>query len=91
MIRKAVIDRFEEEYAVLLFGAGEQKIILLRTDLPEGAREGHWLQVRFSGEPEEELIQEITLDEEETGQARTRIEDKLARLRRNEHLENDPD
>lgn len=53
MIRKAVVDRFEEEYAVLLLDEGKEKLILLRSQLPEAAQEGSWLQVSFADEPAE--------------------------------------
>lgn len=44
---KAVIDRFEGEYAVVLFGDDEIKIDVLKKHLPSGVREGDWLKVVF--------------------------------------------
>ena len=44
---KAVIDRFEGEYAVVLFGDDEMKVDIPRTLLPANAKEGSWLKVTF--------------------------------------------
>ncbi|RJX25112.1 MAG: DUF3006 domain-containing protein [Dethiobacter sp.] len=44
---KAVIDRFEGDYAVVLFGDEEVKVNIPKKLLPEGAREGSWLSVSF--------------------------------------------
>ncbi|MFO7918425.1 MAG: DUF3006 family protein [Anaerolineae bacterium] len=82
MTEKAVIDRFEEGWAVLLIGEEERRVDVPREELPSGAREGHWLRVELDGEQ----IVGVEIDEEETAQARERIDDKLARLRRGEHL-----
>ena len=48
---KAVIDRFEEEYAVMLFGDEEIKVEVPRKLLPEGS----WLKVSFELDPEETM------------------------------------
>ena len=42
---KAVIDRFEGDYAIVLFGDDEIKVEIPTTLLPEGAQEGSWLRV----------------------------------------------
>jgi len=55
---QAVIDRFEEQKAVLLVGEAEQKVIFPRNCLPEGLQEGDYLQM------------EITYDREATTAAR---------------------
>ncbi len=83
MTEKAVIDRFEEEWAVLLFGEEERRVDVPREELPSGAREGHWLRVELDGE---RRIVSMEIDEEETARTRERIADKLARLRRGDHL-----
>lgn len=44
---KAVIDRFEGEYAVVLFGEDENKVDIPKKLLPEDVREGSWLNVSF--------------------------------------------
>ncbi len=66
---KAVIDRFEGEYAVVLVGPEEIKVDLPRELLPEGAREGSVLDVSFELDPG---------GEEER---RIRIRDKLGKLK----------
>lgn len=82
---KAVIDRFEGKMAVLLVGQDEKRIDVPRTRLPRRSKEGTWLQVEIQGN---EII-EAKLDEEETNRARQRIADKLAALRRGDHLKKD--
>lgn len=44
---KAVIDRFEGDYAIVLLGDEEVQVDIPRRRLPEGAREGSWLTVSF--------------------------------------------
>ncbi len=79
---KAAIDRFEGKFAVLIVGEDEQRINVLRKLLPEGSREGSWLQVEIqNGE-----VVRAEMDEEETERAKQRIAEKLSRLRRGDHL-----
>ncbi|NLM46004.1 MAG: DUF3006 domain-containing protein [Firmicutes bacterium] len=66
---KAVIDRFEGEYAVLLFGEDETKVDIPKKLLPPGAREGSWLNVSFE------------LDEEGTKKQEERIKNLLEKLK----------
>lgn len=66
---KAVIDRFEGDYAVLLFGDGDLKAEIPRVLLPEGATEGSWLKVSFE------------LDEEETLRRKEKIGSLLEKLK----------
>lgn len=49
---KAVIDRFEGNFAVVLVGDEEVKIDIPKDLLPKGAREGSWLKIRFELDPE---------------------------------------
>ena len=77
MIEKAVVDRFEEEYAILLIGDGSWKLDIARRLLPEGVKEGTWLKV----DVEEGTLVTIEIDSEAGEQARARIQEKLARLR----------
>ena len=49
---KAVIDRFEADYAVVLFGDEEIKVNIPKKLLPPGAKEGSWLKVSFALDPE---------------------------------------
>jgi hypothetical protein len=79
---KAVIDRFEDDWAVLLVGKDERRVNVPRKQLPRGAREGHWLKVEF----EDDGSVSAVIDHEETARTRERIQEKLARLRRGEHL-----
>ena len=75
---KAVIDRFEGEFAVLLLGEGEQSVSVPKGQLPEGCKEGTWLQVELRGN---ELTSAV-FDEAEAADREYRIEEKLAKLRR---------
>jgi hypothetical protein len=82
MKTKAVIDRFEGNLAVLIVGEEEDKLVVPRASLPQGVKEGQWLQVEL----EDDHIISAVVDEEETAKAKQRIADKLARLRRGDHL-----
>lgn len=81
MMIKATIDRFEENMAVLIFEQGDIRRDVPRELLPVGAWEGQHVLVDLDGEQ----ISKIVLDEDETAQARERIQAKLERLRRGEH------
>jgi len=81
MNAKAVVDRFEEDKAVILVGDEEEQLVVDRKQLPPGTREGHWLRV----EVRDDVLIDAEIDEEETARARERIASKLARLRRGEH------
>jgi len=84
---KAVIDRFEGTFAILLIGDDEQRMEVSRQRLPEEAKEGDWLQVEIqNGE-----VSSAVLDQDETAQVKKRIADKLARLRSGAHLKSKPD
>ncbi len=79
---KAVIDRFEGEYAILMIGDKERQINILRTLLPKEAKEGQWLSLDIvGGEPHN-----IIIDNHETDLAKKKITDKMAALRRGDHL-----
>jgi len=67
---KAVIDRFEGDYAVVLFGNDEIKVDIPKVLLPEGSKEGSWLNVSFE------------LDIEETKSREKRIQSKLDKLKK---------
>jgi hypothetical protein len=81
---KAVIDRFEGKFAVLIVGEDEQRMNVLKKLLPKQSREGSWLQVEIQNG---EVITAV-MDEEETANAKQRIAEKLERLRRGDHLKN---
>jgi hypothetical protein len=82
MKTKAVIDRFEDDLAVLLVGEEEEQLVVPRTSLPTEAKEGVWLEV----EVEDDRLVSAVVDLDETTAAKERIAEKLARLRRGEHL-----
>lgn len=80
--RTAVIDRFEGSFAVLLVGATQQPLDMPRQQLPPDAQPGDWLQISI----EDGAVVAATLDPETTTAARQRIQAKLERLRRGDHL-----
>jgi hypothetical protein len=79
---QAVIDRFEGAYAVLLVGEEQHVVDVPREQLPKGAKAGQWLRVHVDGD----RLLSAELNQEATEAARQRIQEKLARLRRGEHL-----
>lgn len=81
MKTKAVIDRFEGVSAVLLVGKEQDSLVVLKSFLPKGAKEGDWLQV----EVEDDHVINATLDPNETEDVKKRIAEKLASLRRGDH------
>jgi hypothetical protein len=83
MQTKAVIDRFEEDKAVLLLWDEDKQIVVNRKSLPKMVKEGTWLLVDIEGDQ----VLSATIDEEETARARQRIMEKLERLRKGEHLQ----
>ena len=75
---KTVIDRFEGDQAVLLLKDGQDQLVTPRKVLPNGAKEGDWLQIEIkNGE-----VVSAVIDEEETARAKQRIAVKLAKLRK---------
>ncbi len=44
----AVVDRFEDEKAVLLIGENERQVVFPTADLPEGLSEGDYLRMDIS-------------------------------------------
>lgn len=66
---KIVIDRFEGDVAILLFGDDEIKVDFPRSLLPSGAKEGSWLTVSLELDVEGEQAQ------------REKISEQLKRLR----------
>ena len=80
---RAVVDRFEDGKAVLLVADEERQMIVDRSALPFGTKEGDWLRITI----QDGLLAGVQIDEAETEAARLRIADKLERLRRGEHLQ----
>lgn len=68
---RAVVDRFEDEKAVLLVGDAEDSVAWPRAFLPEGTREGDVLWLALS------------VDSEATRTAKAEAEDLLRRLLNN--------
>lgn len=83
MLHSAVIDRFEGELAVLVIAGQRDGVDVPRDRLPPGARPGQWLQIEMV----EGQVVSATIDHDATAAARRRIEQKLGRLRRGEHLD----
>jgi hypothetical protein len=73
---KAVIDRFEGGLAVLLID--EKPINVLQSALPNGAKEGEWLDVEI----DKGRLVSAKIDTEETERMKARIAEKLARIRK---------
>lgn len=48
----AVIDRFEDDKAVLLLGEDEKKVVFPVSELPEGAEEGDYLKIKITYDAE---------------------------------------
>ena len=66
---KAVIDRFEGGFGVVLCGEKEIKMDVPRELLPENAKEGDWLNISFE------------IDPEETGRRKERAQSLLDKLK----------
>ena len=79
---KAVIDRFEAEFAVLTVGDDERQLVVSRTLLPKRVKEGQWLQLDVV----DGSVSNVVIDVAETEAARKRIAEKLEALRRGDHL-----
>lgn len=82
---KGVIDRFEGEWVVTEIAGETEPRNILRSLLPEGAKEGDHLQI----ETEVGEIVQVQLDDDATQESVNRIQDKLERLRRGDHLQDD--
>lgn len=67
------------EHAVLIVGdPPERELVVPVDDLPEGAREGHWLQVELEGD----RLTRASVDQVATDRARGRVRAKLEALRK---------
>jgi len=82
---KGVIDRFEGDLAVVQIADEIEPRNVLRKLLPRRAKEGDYLQLKI----ENGNIIQAKIDQDATQAAQKRIQDKLERLRRGEHLNND--
>ena len=79
---EAVIDRFEENMAVLLVGQAQTPMTVDRSVLPPDFKEGTWLQVTI----ENGVVTQGIIDQSKTDQMTDTIAEKMARLRRGEQL-----
>lgn len=78
-MKKYTIDRFEDDFAVLLDRVNEEKqILVLKEQLPAGAKEGDILQLAWNEERNEVAGADIL--HEETDSAKQRAEDLLQKL-----------
>jgi hypothetical protein len=77
-----VIDRFEGDIAVLLIGDEQRQVDVPKAQLPKHAQEAHHLRIELK----DDRVIHVLIDKEATERALKRIEDKLNRLRRGEHL-----
>ena len=82
---KAVIDRFEGKWAVLLLGDDEKSVSVPKKSLPRRVQAGQWLNVRLAGQEGGEVVS-AKVDPEETARMKKRIMDKLALLRSGAYL-----
>lgn len=76
-MEKAVVDRFEGNFAVLLVGDKETKLDVPRARLPKGVKEGDWLKVEIANG---DLIR-AKVDMEETQRRKERILGMMEKLR----------
>ena len=72
-----MIDRFEGASAVLLIGEEQDRLVVNKSILPIGAKEGDWLQV----DVKDDRVISATADSKGTSDAKKRIQDKSAKLR----------
>jgi hypothetical protein len=82
MKNKAVIDRFEDDNAILIVGKNEAVYVVATASLPHGAVEGLWLMV----EVEDNRVINAIIDEEET----TKVKERLARFKREGKIADNP-
>jgi hypothetical protein len=86
-MQSAVIDRIEDEWAVVFLQNEQQPINVLLSVLPLGIKEGDYLQMEVhNGE-----IIRAEIDPDAKAEAERRIQAKLERLRHGDHLKGDTD
>lgn len=84
-LRSAVIDRIEGEWVVIFLQNEQQPINVRLTELPAGVKEGDYLQIEMR---DGEVIR-AEIDPDARAAAEERIQAKLERLRRGDHLKGD--
>lgn len=78
MKEKAVVDRFEGDKAVLLVGSDKDRLVVKKSFLPKGVKEGDWLQV----EVRDDRILSASIDTKETESVKKRITEKMELLKK---------
>jgi hypothetical protein len=88
-IRTAVLDRYEDGWGIVFFDdAPETPVSIARSHFAKRKpKEGTYLRIEMRGDE----ILSITVDKAATEAARLRIQEKLARLRRGDHLTEPPE
>ena len=81
-MKEAAVDRIEGQWAVLMFEDQSTSVNVPLAKLPDQIREGDYLRVTL--EDGEVVAGEI--DQEAKARAQARIQAKLDRLRRGDHL-----
>lgn len=81
-MRLAVTDRVESEQAVVIFEGEREPIHIPLAALPEGVREGDYLLI----EMQDGEVVRTEIDADGKAEAERRIQAKLERLRRDDHL-----
>jgi hypothetical protein len=82
MMASAVIDRFEGDWAIVMLDGQQEPINFLRSALPRNAREGDHLQIELN----DGKVTSVSIDEAAKQSALERIQAKMERLRRGDHL-----
>jgi hypothetical protein len=78
MKKKAVIDRIEGNNAVIIVMPDNDRLVIPKSMLPGGSKEGDWLKVDVS----DDRVLQAESDPEATKAARERIASKLNQLRK---------
>lgn len=65
---------------VLLADGEETEIVMMKEQLPEGAKEGMWVMISLEGS----AVKSITIDHEQSLKVRNRIEAKMNELKKRE-------
>lgn len=81
-MRLAAIDRVESEWAVVFFEGEMEPVNIRLAALPEGVKEGDYLQIEI----QDGAVVRAKIDSEAKAAAEKRIQAKLERLRRGNHL-----
>lgn len=81
-MRSAVVDRVETEQAVVIFEGEREPIHIPLAALTEGVREGDYLLI----EMQDGEVVRTEIDADGKAEAERRIQAKLERLRKGDHL-----